>query len=77
MKKHPLPPKTGHGGPRTPGPGKKLGRKSPGKGRTFIPKSVAMPAEAWTAFDAMRGTMARGAFISKRLKLTKNGPIQP
>lgn len=68
MKKPSLP-TTGHGGKRKPGPGKTLGRKTPGKGRTFIPKSVAMPEESWSRFDALRGDMARGAFIIQKFKL--------
>lgn len=69
MKKKPaLPPKTGHGGKRKPGPGKKLGRPR-GKGRVVVSASIAMHPDAWKKFDALRGTTARGVFITEKLGL--------
>lgn len=70
-------PKAGHGGPREPGPGKSIGRPK-GDGRVFVSSSISMHPNSWAAFDKMCGTMPRGAYIVKRLKLPgKDDPAPP
>jgi hypothetical protein len=70
-------PKAGHGGKRTPGPGKSIGRP-PGDGRVFRSISISMHPNSWDAFDKLCGTLPRGAYIVKRLKLPgKDDPAPP
>jgi hypothetical protein len=59
MKKNP----TTHGGAR-----KGAGRKSgSGKGRTYVPKTVAMSEESWDKLDRQRGDQSRGKYIESKL----------
>mgnify|MGYP000200090907 FL=1 len=54
---------TTHGGAR-----KGAGRKSgSGKGRTYVPKTVAMSEESWDKLDRQRGDQSRGKYIESIL----------
>jgi hypothetical protein len=54
---------TTHGGAR-----KGAGRKSgSGKGRTYVPKTVAMSEESWAKLDLQRGDQSRGKYIESIL----------
>ena len=54
---------TTHGGARK-GAGRKTGS---GKGRTYVPKTVAMSLESWDKLDRQRGDQSRGKYIESRL----------
>ena len=54
---------TTHGGAR-----KGAGRKSgSGKGRTYVPKTVAMSEKSWDKLDRQRGDQSRGKYIESIL----------
>jgi hypothetical protein len=60
---------TTHGGAR-----KGAGRKSgSGKGRTYVPKTVAMSSESWDKLDRQRGDQSRGKYIESILPATGGG----
>lgn len=68
-----LPPKAAHGGPRTPGPGKKLGRpKKPAKDRAVTTTIVLSSPKAHRALKAKakRAKLTPGALIERELGLS-------
>lgn len=67
-----LPPKAAHGGPRTPGPGKKLGRpKKPAKDRSVTTTVTLSTPKALRTLKAKakRAKLTPGALIERELNL--------